>query len=94
MAPVLKTGEPKGFVSSSLTLSARGIMKEETAAAIGLLKLAGVEVEVDPSNGYADVFIATLPNGDQYEFMEAGLLKLKAEKKLNVAGIEAAAKKK
>lgn len=62
-------------------------MRQEVAEAIATLKAQGIEIGVDPSGAHADVYIATLPNGDQYEFLAAGVLKLKAEDKLNAAGI-------
>jgi len=68
-------------------------MKQEIAEAISILKAQGVEVAVDPSGIHADVYVATMPNGDQYEFLAAGILKLKAEGKLTVAGLAEASKK-
>ena len=68
-------------------------MKQDVAEAIAVLKAQGVEVAVDPSGMHADVYIATVPNGDQYEFLAAGILKLKAEGKLTVAGLEESSKK-
>ncbi len=76
-----------------ITLNIGGDMKQEVAEAIATLKAQGIEVGVDPSSAYADVYVATLPNGDQYEFQAAGVLKLKAEGKLTAAGIAEAAKK-
>ncbi len=65
-------------------------MKQELAEAILVLKAQGIEVSVDPSGKHADIFVATLANGEQYEFMAAGILKLKAEGKLSAAGLEEA----
>jgi hypothetical protein len=62
-------------------------MKQEVAEAIAILKAQGVEVAVDPSGAHADLYTATVPNGDKYDFLAAGILKLKAEGKLTVAGL-------
>jgi len=70
-----------------IDLNIGGEMKQEVAEAIAILKAQGVEVAVDPSGIHADVYIATVPNGDKYEFLAAGILKLKAEGKLTVAGL-------
>jgi len=76
-----------------IDLQIGGDMKQDVAEAIAVLKAQGVEVAVDPSGMHADVYIATVPNGDQYEFLAAGILKLKAEGKLTVAGLEESSKK-
>jgi hypothetical protein len=73
-----------------IDLNLGGTMKQEVAEAIAVLKTQGIEVGVDPSGRHADVYVATLPNGEQYEFLAAGILKLKAEGKLNAAGLEGA----
>lgn len=70
-----------------IDLNIGGEMKQEVAEAIATLNAQGVEVAVDPSGVHADVYIATVPNGDKYEFLAAGILKLKAEGKLTVAGL-------
>jgi Lar family restriction alleviation protein len=70
-----------------IDLNIGGEMKQEVAEAIAILKAQGVEVAVDPSGAQADVYIATVPNGDKYDFLAAGILKLKAEGKLTVAGL-------
>lgn len=70
-----------------IDLNIGGEMKHEVAEAIATLKAQGVEVAVDPSGAHADVYIATIPNGDKYEFLAAGILKLKADGKLTVAGL-------
>jgi len=75
-----------------IDLNIGGEMKQEVAEAIATLKAQGVEVAVDPS-GAADVYIATVPNGDQYEFLAAGILKLKAEENLTVIGLGESFKK-
>ncbi|MDR3723031.1 MAG: hypothetical protein P4K83_00900 [Terracidiphilus sp.] len=75
-----------------IDLNIGGEMKQEVAEAIAILKAQGVEVGVDPS-GMVDVYVATVPNGDQYEFLAAGVLKLKAENKLTVAGLIESAKR-
>ncbi len=76
-----------------IDLKIGGDMKQEIAEAISILKAQGVEVAVDPSGIHADAYIATVPNGDQYEFLAAGILKLKVEGRLTVAGLAEASKK-
>jgi hypothetical protein len=71
-------------------------MDQEVAEAIAELKAQGIGVAVDPSGRSADHYVATAPNGEKYEFLAAGLLKLKAEEKLHLEGLQEAhlAKKK
>lgn len=71
-------------------------MDKEVADAIAELKAQGIPVAVDPSGRRADVYIATAPNGEKYEFLAAGLLDLKAKEKLHLEGLQEAhlAKKK
>jgi len=49
---------------------------------------AGVRIEILQPNSPTEVFVAELPNGKQYLFSRAGLLKLRDEGKLNIPGIE------
>jgi hypothetical protein len=65
-------------------------MEQQIAVAIAVLKAQGIQVGVDPSGAHADVYVATLPSGEQYEFLAAGLLKLMADGKLTAAGLEEA----
>jgi NAD(P)H-hydrate repair Nnr-like enzyme with NAD(P)H-hydrate epimerase domain len=76
-----------------IDLNIGGEMKQEIAEAIATLKAQGVEVAVDPSGIHADVYVATIPNGDQYELLAAGFLKLKADGNLTVAGLQESSKK-
>ncbi|MGD0913665.1 MAG: hypothetical protein ABR928_17350 [Terracidiphilus sp.] len=71
-------------------------MDKEVVDAIAELKAQGIPVTVDPSGRHADVYIATAPNGEKYEFPAAGLLELKAKEKLHLEGLQEAhlAKKK
>jgi hypothetical protein len=71
-------------------------MDKEVAEAIAELKAQGIRVAVNPSGRHADVYVATTPNGEKYDFSAAGLLKLKAEEKLHLEGLQEAhlAKKK
>jgi len=64
-------------------------MEKEVASAIAELKAQGIPVVVDPSGRHADVYIATAPNGEKYEFTAAGLLDLKAKGRLNLEGLQA-----
>jgi NAD(P)H-hydrate repair Nnr-like enzyme with NAD(P)H-hydrate epimerase domain len=68
-----------------IDLGIGGGEKEEVAEAIAILKAQGIEVAVDPSGACADAYIATLPNGDEYEFLAAAILKLKSEERLTAA---------
>ena len=51
-------------------------MDMQVKAAVEHLVKNGIRIAVDPSGLHADVYILTLPNGDQYECLAAGLLKL------------------
>jgi hypothetical protein len=63
---------------------------KQVAEAIAELKAQGIGVVVDPSGKHADAYIATTPNGEKYELLDAGLLKLKAEERLHLEGLQAA----
>ena len=65
-------------------------MDKEVAGAIAELKAQGISVAVDRSGRDSDVYIATAPNGEKYEFLAAGLLDLKAKGKLNLEGLQEA----
>jgi hypothetical protein len=64
------------------------IMDKEVSDAIAELKAQGIPVAVDPSGRQADLYIATAPNGEKYEFEAAGLLDLKAKAKLHLEGLQ------
>lgn len=63
-------------------------MDKEVAEAVAELKAQGIPVEVDPSNKRRDVYIATAPNGEKYEFDASGLLDLKTKEKLHLEGLQ------
>jgi len=63
-------------------------MDKEVADAIAKLKAQGIRVAVGSSGLQADLYIATAPNGEKYEFETAGLLDLKAKAKLNLEGLQ------
>jgi hypothetical protein len=65
-------------------------MDKEVADAIAELKAQGIPAAVDPSGRNADVYIATAPNGEKYDFTAAGLLDLKAKGKLHLEGLQEA----
>lgn len=65
-----------------------GFMEKEVAGAIAELKAQGIPVTVDPSGRHADLYIATAPDGEKYEFNATGLLDLKAIEKLNLEGLQ------
>lgn len=71
-------------------------MDEEVANAIAELKAQGIPVAVDSSGRHADLYVATAPNGEKYEFTAAGILDLKVKEKLHLEGLQEAhlAKKK
>jgi hypothetical protein len=62
-------------------------MQKEASEAIAELKAEGLKVAGDPS-GRPDVYIVTTPNGEEYEFLAAALLNLRAKGTLNLAGVE------
>jgi len=64
----------------------------QVRTAIEHLTENGIRVAVDPSGIHADVYVLTLANGDQYECLAAGLLKL-AGAPPSVGLIEAVGKK-
>lgn len=63
-------------------------MNKEVADAVAELKAQGIPVEVDPSGRQRDLFIATAPNGEKYEFNASGLLDLKSKQKLHLEGLQ------
>ena len=64
-------------------------MDKEVADAIAELKAQGIAVAVDPSGRHADLYIATVPDGEKYEFAAAGLVDLKSKGRLNLEGLQA-----
>lgn len=62
-------------------------MDSLSRAATALLRLQGINVMVDPKGKFAYICIVTLTNGDEYEILGSGLIKLITDKKLNAAGI-------
>ena len=64
------------------------IMNKEVADAIAELRAQGIPVTVDASGSRGDHFIATAPNGENYEFDDAGLMDLKAREKLHLEGLQ------
>jgi hypothetical protein len=63
-------------------------MDKEVADAIAELKAQGIPVSVGPSGRQADLYIATAPDGEKYEFNAAGLLDLKAKGRLHLEGLQ------
>ncbi len=63
-------------------------MDKEVADAIAELKAQGIPVTDDPSGRNADLYIATAPDGERYEFDAAGLLDLKAKGRLHLEGLQ------
>ncbi len=61
-------------------------MEKKVYEAIAELRAQGIPV--DPSGRRADLYIATAPNGEKYEFEAAGLLDLKAKAKLHLEGLQ------
>jgi hypothetical protein len=71
-----------------IAIPSEGIVDKEVADAIAELKAQGIPVAVDPSGRHADVYIATAPDGEKYEFTAARLLDLKAKGRLNLEGLQ------
>jgi len=63
-------------------------MEKEVAEAIAELKAQGIGVAIDPSGNNAELYIATVPNGEKYRFNAAGLLDLKMKGKLHLEGLQ------
>lgn len=63
-------------------------MNNQVADAIATLKAQGIQVAVHPSAKQGDLYIATAPNGEKYEFDAAGLLDLKSREKLHLEGLQ------
>ena len=63
-------------------------MEQELLNIMSQLTNAGIRIDVLQPNFPTEVFVAELPNGKQYLFLRAGLLKLRDEDKLNITGIE------
>jgi hypothetical protein len=85
--PRCKPGESRAL-SLECAWEAEKIMDKEVADAIAELKSQGIPVAVDPSGRYGDLYIATAPDGEKYEFDAAGLLDLKAKAKLHLEGLQ------
>ena len=64
-------------------------MEQELLNIMSQLANAGIRIDVLQPNFPTEIFVAELPNGKQYLFLRAGLLKLRDEGKLNIPGIEA-----
>ncbi len=63
-------------------------MNREVSDAIADLKAQGIPVAIADSGGRKDLYIATAPNGENYEFDAAGLLDLKEKGKLHLEGLQ------
>ena len=63
-------------------------MEQELLNIMSQLANAGIRIDVLQPNSPTEVFVAELPNGKQYLFLRAGLLKLRDEGKMNIRGIE------
>ena len=63
-------------------------MEKELAEAIAILEAQGITVAANPTASHADIYVATVPDGEKYEFDSAGLLNLKAEEKLDLEGLQ------
>ena len=65
-----------------------GPVEQELLNIMSQLANGGIRIDVLQPNSPTEVFVAELPNGKQYLFLRAGLLKLRDEGKLNIPGIE------
>jgi hypothetical protein len=63
-------------------------VEQELTRVMSQLANEGIRVDVQNPNDRTEIFVAELPNGKQYLLLRAGLLKLRDEGKLNIAGIE------
>ena len=63
-------------------------MEQELLNIMSQLANAGIRIDVLQPNSPTEVFVAELPDGKQYLFLRAGLLKLRDEGKMNIRGIE------
>jgi hypothetical protein len=63
-------------------------VEQELLNIMSQLANAGIRIDVLQPNSPTEVFVAELPNGKQYLFLRAGLLKLRDEGKMNIRGIE------
>jgi hypothetical protein len=54
-------------------------MNSDVKSALEKIVKSGIRVTVDPSGTLADEYILTMPNGDQYQCLAAGLVKLARE---------------
>ena len=68
-------------------------MQGTIAAAIEELKAQGIRVEIEPSDMGPDVYVATMPNGEKYDFLASILVKLKSDGRLNPDGLAQASHK-
>ena len=92
--PQLRIDDPFRHVEISL----KGVAKSEIDRYIrthpelsnimSQLANVGIRIDVLQPNSPTEVFVAELPNGKQYLFSRAGLLKLRDEGQLNIPGIE------
>lgn len=64
------------------------IMNKEVFDAVAELKAQGIPVQVDSSSRQRDLYVATAPNGEKYQFDASGLLDLKAKEKLHLEGLQ------
>jgi hypothetical protein len=65
-----------------------GPVDQELTRIMSQLTNEGIRMDILQPNSPTEVFVAELPNGKQYLFLRAGLLKLRDEGKLNIVGIE------
>lgn len=63
-------------------------MDKEVAEAVAELKAQGIPVKIDHSSRHRDLYVATAPNGEKYQFDVSGLLDLKAKEKLHLEGLQ------
>lgn len=77
-----------GMVKSANTDNTK--TDKRVADAVAELKGQGIPVAGDPTGRRPDLYIATAPNGEKYEFTAAGLLDLKAKEKLHLEGLQEA----
>jgi hypothetical protein len=63
-------------------------VEQEVLNIMSQLTNAGIRIDVREPNSSTELFVAELPTGEQYLLSRSGLLKLRDEGKLNIAGIK------
>jgi hypothetical protein len=76
------------FFMGHVMVTGGGPVDQEVMRIMSQLTKEGIRVDVLHPDSHTEVFVAELPNRKRYLFKRTGLLKLRDEGKLNIAGIE------